>query len=146
MLSHVCVLLLAGSLPADAKEEAAKQDLQKMQGKWKLTELVIDGAAGPKDAVGATVTIEGNTMTVTLKGPGGKEEKKSMTLTIDPTKTPKQIDMKPDKDVPSLGIYELKDNTLRICGSDPPKSKDRPANFEPKKGDHRVLFTLTRLK
>ena len=146
MLYHVCVLLLAGSFAADAKDEAAKTELQKMKGNWKITELVIDGKAGPKDALGAAVTIEGSTMTLTLKDPGGKEEKKSMTLIIDPTKTPKQIDMKPDKDVPSLGIYELKGDTLRICGSDPPKSKDRPTNFEPKKGDHRVLLTLTRVK
>lgn len=146
MLYHVWTLLLTGALAADARDEAIKKDLQQMAGKWKITELVINGETGPKDALGAAVTIHGKTMTVTLKGPGGKEESKSMTLSIDPTKSPRHIDMKLGKDAAALGIYELKGDTLRICGSDPPRSKDRPTNFKPRQGEHRVLFTLTRTK
>lgn len=141
MLYPVWALLLVAPSLADAREE-----LKQMQGKWKVTKLVIDGQPGPKEALGAAVTIKGDTLTVTLKRPDGKEETRSMTMHLDPTRTPKQIDMKPARDVPALGIYELKGNTLTICGADPPKSKDRPARFESKKGEHRVLFVLTRVK
>lgn len=149
MLSSLWALLLAGSFAADATEEA-KKALDPLQGKWKLTKLEIDGAPGPKDALAATVVVTGDKMSILLKGPGGKEEKRSMTIRLDPSKSPGHIDMKPEgppaKDDTSFGIYELKGDTLRICGSDPPRSKDRPTGFEVKKGDHRVLFTLERVK
>ena len=149
MLSPLWALLLAGWFAADAKDDARKA-LDPLQGKWKLTRLEIDGRPGPKDALNATIAITGDKLILTLKGPGGKEEKKSLTLRLDATKSPGHIDMKPEgpptKDDTSLGIYELKGNTLRICGSDPPRSKDRPTSFEAKKGDHRVLFILEGVK
>ena len=65
---------------------------------------------------------------------------------IDPTRTPKTIDMTPttgrSKDLPLLGIYELNGDEYRICYSQ--TGKARPAKFEAGAGSGQVLTVYRR--
>jgi uncharacterized protein (TIGR03067 family) len=70
------------------------------------------------------------------------------TSTIDPTKKPKAIDLKPTEgDLQGqtiLGIYEVSANTRKVCLGDP--KKGRPKEFSCPAGSGRILATFRRLK
>jgi uncharacterized protein (TIGR03067 family) len=69
--------------------------------------------------------------------------------TLDPTKTPKEIDIEVAsgkyKGVVYLGIYELKGDTLRICFAMPDRPV-RPTDFSAGKGSVRALSEFKREK
>jgi uncharacterized protein (TIGR03067 family) len=70
-----------------------------------------------------------------------------MSFTLDPTKNPKWIDVTytdgERKGESSLGIYELKDDSLKICMS---RSTTRPMEFETKAESQRHMMVLKREK
>jgi uncharacterized protein (TIGR03067 family) len=132
-------LVVAG----DAKEDAAKKDLDALQGKWSVVSLTRDGTVEPisKDAVrvitGGNYTMKLHPL-LTIKG---KYE-------IDPTTSPKNMETVastgPNKDKRLLGIYELDGDSLKICYAAP--GKDRPTEFSSKAGSGWILTVHKRLK
>ena len=70
------------------------------------------------------------------------------TSTIDPTKKPKTIDLTPtvgdDKGKQFLGIYEVGENTRRLCFA--PLGKERPTEFSSITGCEHFLVTFERVK
>lgn len=101
----------------------AKKDQARLQGTWKATfedkKLVL--------------TLKDNTFTFTMG-----DEKYLGTFKIDPSKKPKHINMtvkKGDKfvDKTSLGIYELKGDTLKWAANEPGKDV-RPDEFAEREG------------
>jgi uncharacterized protein (TIGR03067 family) len=69
------------------------------------------------------------------------DETKDGTFKVDPTKKPKEIDITVGGKA-SKGIYELKDDTLKICVSD----GDRPTEFVTKAGTKAGLITFKKDK
>jgi uncharacterized protein (TIGR03067 family) len=72
---------------------------------------------------------------ITFIDPNVPKDESTSTFTIDPTKSPKHIDLTasgaPDKGKVLQGIYELKDGRLQVCVRDQlAKDKGRPKQFD----------------
>jgi uncharacterized protein (TIGR03067 family) len=133
------ILIAATICIADAKpSEDAKKDLAQLQGTWHMVSGQRGGQPFPEEFVksGQRVCKESE-VTVTF---GGQLLMKA-TIKLDPAKEPKTIDYAitegASKDKTQLGIYELKDDTIKFCFSTP--GSDRPTSFETKAGDGRTL-------
>jgi uncharacterized protein (TIGR03067 family) len=141
-------VLLGGGVRADEKDgdkgEAVKKEWERLNGTWETTRRVVDGKEEPAGKEKRTVTLKDGKYTIRA---GGKVVGEG-TFKIDPTASPKWLDITPsdgpDKGKTLLGIYEVKRDTLRICGAFP--GKPRPKAFESKEGSGHALFTYKRAK
>jgi uncharacterized protein (TIGR03067 family) len=114
-------------------EDAAKKELEQVQGSWKAVSIQhVDGRQASADEVQNTrLVIEGNKFTLTSKDstiPG--------TFTVNPAKTPKAIDVlltsKDGRETKFLGIYQIQGNTRKSCFALP--GKERPTQFSSEEG------------
>src|SRR5262245_45881986 len=126
-------MLLAGAALA-AGDDAAKEELKKFEGTWNLVMSEQNGMkSDPNFVKNGKMVIKGNKMTVY----GGKVKSSEATITLNPSKKPKTIDAVQTyggpKGTKAYGIYELDDDTLKICFSE----KQRPKDFTAKKGSGR---------
>jgi uncharacterized protein (TIGR03067 family) len=136
------VLVLCSATLAGAGGGEKKGD--KLDGTWAPVSTEVGGRKVPEDKLaGLKLVIEGNRFTiqdgkVTIKG----------TFKADPSKTPRTIDAEFEaekgKKVTLLMIYELKGDTLRVCGAEP--GKPRPTAFKTAKDDGRELTVYKRQK
>lgn len=131
-----------------AKESATKKDLEQMQGTWRLARVEMRQGEGPfPESIlkECRLIIRKSTWTITN---AVVKEVKPAPFSIDPTKTPKWIDLSftakfvrigESKDrvetIVINGVYEIKGDTLRIChwhflltATFPPK---RPTEMKP---------------
>ena len=143
-MGMLMALVALGVLAAEAPvEDAARQDLEKLQGDWQCTAMTVDGMQLPDDDVQALFrTIKGNQYTVTRYEKGiGKG-----TLKLDTSKSPHTIDSTPagaaGKGGPILGIYEISGQTLKLCLARP--GQERPKDFTSKPGSGYILSVWTR--
>ena len=131
IVAAVAVLLLA----ADAKDDAVKKEMDKMQGDWVAVSSERDGQKTPEDEL--------KTMKRTVKGDGyvimrGDQVAAKGTFKIDPTKKPAEIDaLREGADKPALGIYEWDGETYRVCFA--AVGKERPTEFTAKAGSGNTL-------
>lgn len=138
-----CVITLVA---ADAKDEAIKKDRQRIEGTWRVVELVVDGnPTKPEDARKLTVE-NGSDGTWSLRADGNEISKG--TSTFDPTPKPKSIDFKPTVGDSAgklhLGIYELGDDVRRMCFAPPEQA--RPTKFSSESGSGQILVKFERVK
>jgi uncharacterized protein (TIGR03067 family) len=138
----IAVLVLAG---ADAAQDAAKKEMNQLEGEWSMVSGEANGTAMPKDTVssGKRVAKDGET-TITFAGQVYLKAK----FTIDPAKKPKAIDYAmtegPTKGKTHLGIYELDGDTVKFCFAAP--GEERPTDFTAKEGSQRTLSAWKRDK
>jgi uncharacterized protein (TIGR03067 family) len=149
----VCALLGACAFAAvpgvaadDAKQQAIAKDRQQIAGTWRIVALEVNGnPANPDDARKLTV-INGPDGTWRLLS-SGKEIAKG-TNQFDPTQKPKTIDFQATEGAGQgqvyQGIYELGENTRRLCFS--PPGKPRPKEFASPAGSEHILVRLEREK
>jgi uncharacterized protein (TIGR03067 family) len=132
---------ISGAAADDAKD-AAKKELDGLQGDWKLVCATRDGKDMPQDMVKALkCTIKGDKFTVARDAKAVEEG----TLKLDTTKTPKEIDMAlGEGKQTALGIYELSGDTYKLCYA--PPGKDRPKEFGAKEGTGYTLSQWQREK
>jgi uncharacterized protein (TIGR03067 family) len=129
------VLLLPILAAADSpKDEAAKKDLEAMQGDWAPASYAIDGKPVPAaDLAKIKLNVKGNVSTFTKD-----KETNHGTYVLDPTKKPKTIDVDitdgPDKGKKLLGIYTLEPDQWRVCLAE--VGGARPTEFKAAKGNH----------
>ena len=121
--------ILAAAWLVPTQPEAAKKELAKLEGTWKLTAMEVAGKPVAEGRLtSATLTIRGNKYTLVS---GNRQSE--VELTLDPGKTPKEIDMQvldgPNKDRVGKGIYELDGDKLKICRSLDPQD-ERPKEFK----------------
>lgn len=140
----VGVLTAGLAFAADAKNDATKKDEAKFNGTWKAVSVEVDGKKLPKEAVDKTsLTVKGDDYTFHR----GNEEIKGKHK-LDASKTPKTIDavrsQGPDKGKPLLGIYELTDDTYKVCFAAP--GGERPTEFSSKPGSKHRLIVMKRVK
>src|SRR5262249_46661075 len=111
------VALLVAAEPA--KDDAVAQDLAKLKGEWVMESLQMDGQKASDEVLKAyRRTIDGKDYTVTITR-GDDVQKVKGTMTLDPTKKPKTIDVvtkdQQGNEITIHGIYELNDDMQKLC-------------------------------
>lgn len=142
MKKLLAVLAIGLLLGADDKKDAAKKDLDALQGEWTLASGERNGEKIPEDvAKSLKRTVQGNKSTVTRDG----ETLAQGTVTLDPTQKPKAIDVKLEgADTVIKGIYELSGDTFKICYGGP--GEERPKEFTAKEGSGHTLGVWKKVK
>ncbi len=164
----VALLFAAGSLPAQEKKEkgeedkkkaaAVKKDQDRLQGAWEVVEFTNSGEALPAAQTKIMrVVFTKDQMAMSLPKDAGKRE---YGFTLDPTQTPKAIDLslKPPapagvnvklpegKGLPALpGVYEFDGENLKLCLARL-GGKIRPTEFASTGASNTVLIVLKRGK
>lgn len=147
-MPRLCTLALlalaAAPLAADDAAEALKRETKGLQGTWKVTSLHYDG----KDVLaegkyGFRFVIKGDEAVVEGNDTIAREYAR-LRLKPDVSTSPKLLDMVVtggvQKDVVIEGIYELKDNELKICAK--VVGKERPTKFASPEGSSVALVVL----
>jgi uncharacterized protein (TIGR03067 family) len=135
-----------GLLSAAAQKEGAdKKELEKFQGKWVQVSMTIDGKAFEEDEMkDRSVVFKGEKLTLLYKD----KERGTISLKVDPSKSPAQIDTTnedgPAKGGGMKGIYKFDGDKLTLCFV--LNSKDRPTEFASKPGSGALLFVHKRAK
>jgi uncharacterized protein (TIGR03067 family) len=143
VLLTVLLALAPSSAPAQVSE-AAKKDLDLLQGEWSMVSGNADGFSIPDAMLKNSKRIcQGNELTAIV---GGQLIMKSK-ITLDPAKNPKTIDYAviegPTKGNKHLGIYEVNGDILKSCFGAP--GEERPTDFTSKEGEHRTSTVWKRL-
>jgi uncharacterized protein (TIGR03067 family) len=133
----------AGGRPQDP----VKEDLDRLQGTWKLVSTAWDGTTS-RAAEGDKAVVTGDRLVVTR---GGKDQE--MRFTALPGMAPKGIDLTP-KEGPAgyhlLGIYNLDGDTLVLCYRLPVRpegvGKARPSEFKAGPKSYTMMLTLERAR
>src|SRR5262249_14908423 len=108
--------------PADARkparqEDAVAKELKALQGDWKIVGIETDSRkASPDELKGMRWTFKGTR----LSGSDPREKEMEIgEIRLDPTKTPKQIDLTSlegsSKGKTMPGIYKLENGRLTVC-------------------------------
>lgn len=130
----------------DEKQTAIKKDRKKIEGTWRVASLEVNGnKASEEDAKKITVVNKADgTWIVQVDG----EKVTQGTSEIDPTQKPKTIDFMAtegdNKGQIVLGIYELGDDTRKLCYAQ--VGKDRPSEFSAPAGSDHTLVVFKREK
>ena len=156
LAASLVMLILATFCPAAqaADDDAVKEGLKQLEGKWKVTSCLKDGEE--LEAVinlGVQFSFKGDALDVTGREPSFTPQQR--VIRIDVSTKPKLLDVaeKTEEfkggDKVIEGLYALDGDTLKWCfameGDQPAKGK-RPAALESKAGDGVLLFTLKRVK
>ncbi len=123
-------------------EAGGAQDLNKLQGAWRVANLEANGMpASQADFQDITVTIKGNSYALV----NGDQTDKG-TFSLDPSKTPKQMDIHHTNDSGDqetlLGIYDIQPDGFRVCYAQP--GGDRPTSFTTTQDSGTMLVTYKR--
>ena len=140
----LCLAALALAAGAPPAGDAAAKDKAALQGTWQSLKEEMRGGPAPGDARDHRMVFTGDE----FKLVDGDKVLIRGTYTVDPTKTPRAMDMKitegagPDPEAPAQGIYELSGDELKWCVAEP-GTAGRPDKFETKGTTH-VLIHLKR--
>ncbi len=139
------LLFAAGVLfAAGEQDDAVKKEMKKLEGAWMMQSFETNGKPAPEETVKQIrLVIKGNQYLVDIG-----DRKIEMTFKIDPSKNPKTIDftlVQGDEKAVTLGIYELKDDTFKMCRTAEAGQK-RPTEFSAKEGSGMVLAVYKREK
>lgn len=132
---------------ADEAADAIQKDRDAIAGTWTIESIEYGGKKSPADPNRPKLTlIMGADGSVKVQREGNTLME--ATTQIDPSKTPKTIDVAyttgAGKGQSVLGIYEIDGDTLRVCNASP--GKERPAEFSALLGSEHVLIAYKRQK
>jgi uncharacterized protein (TIGR03067 family) len=133
------VLLGAADGP---REEAVRQEIQKLQGTWAAASLVRDGADLPDVLVKQfKLVVKGDEYRFGFGQPDVEGA-----FRIEPTREPKEIDSRAgvgaNKGNVYPGIYDLDGDTLKVCFA--AAGRERPKEFASKPGSMSFVAVLKR--
>lgn len=142
-LFGLIALFLGVLIAADARDDAAKKDLEKFQGNWQLISMERDGKKTPdEDVKKITLAIQGNKFILRKEAVVISEG----TMTLVPTKKPKEIDETittgPNKGMSFQAIYEIDEEQHKICFA--AAGRERPRAFS--SGSGQLLQVWKRAK
>lgn len=138
------LLLIPAAISALAAGATLTIDATKLQGAWKVTALETDGKQAPENSLkGKQFLFEGDKISLT-----GKPEDLRTCRTLMLAK-PKAMDIAGGaaggrENSVTKAIYELEDDTLRICFSEA-ADVERPKDFDTT-GSQYKCFTLERVQ
>lgn len=137
-LSAACLGMALAGRPA---EGADKDDLQ---GVWIATSMEINGKRAPAAEVKRTrFTFKGDKLLIRGAKDDGREMECAYKIDVD--KAPKQIDIEA-KDKKLTGIYEVKDDQLKVCFENGGNAENRPKKFATNRREELVLIVFKRQK
>ena len=133
-LNRPAIVALTAFL-AVAAADPARDAAESVKGVWAVESLTFNGSRVPDDpTAGPQFTAFDGKEYVQRQGQKIIEEG---SYEVDTGTSPRAIDFVikkgPDAGKRQLGIYELEDNTLRVCVAEP-GSRKRPRSFEPAAG------------
>lgn len=139
------VLAVGLLIAADSGRDLATKERKRLEGTWTITSVVRNDNPLPEDKLkDAKFVFQGERFAQQL---GDKTLAKG-TFRLDPGKKPQTIDLTmsegEEKGKTILGIYELEDDVLKICGAGP--GGERPTEFAAKDGSGHTLITCQRMK
>jgi uncharacterized protein (TIGR03067 family) len=140
------LLTVASYASAETQEDAIEKDRKQMEGAWRVVAFQDDEHRSTEEQIkqlngSITFDSKGNWTLRVL----GDNEVTTGTSSIDPTRTPKTIDIKSDNFGSSFAsIYEISEGTLTLCL--PGHAMPRPAEFSTPPGSGHWLLTLERKK
>ena len=130
-------VLLVLAAPAGADDK--KADAAALKGVWQVVATTFDGKEVP--SAGRTLLFGDGQFTAYV----GDTKGRTLRFTLDPTTSPKRIDLDKGGDGgQAYGIYALDKEELKICYGEP--GAERPKAFESKAGDKVFLLVLRRVK
>jgi uncharacterized protein (TIGR03067 family) len=145
-MTRAALLSLTLCYLAPTVATADDKQYEPFQGKWTFVSVVVNGEEQPAAQFEKSVlTVKGNERVIKV----GDEVKSRAKYKIDPTKTPKAIDIEVIEGSSELkgktfkGIYELTDDTMTVIFS---LQGERPGDFTSKPETGRVLQKFKRLK
>ncbi len=144
----ILFLAAAAAVAADAKDDAAKNELKKFQGTWVMVSGEKEGEKLRDEQVRPSkITWKGGE--VTLFTPHQSDQPIRAHTTVRPDKSPKQMEWVreagPGKGQKMHAIYEfLGDDQYRICFGLP--GKERPTEFHTKPGSGHLLHVWKKAK
>ena len=120
------------------KQATTAADLDRMQGDWGVGELVMNGEKLPADALASTrLKIKANEYF--LDGDTGASHG---TLKLGESASPKTMDATTDDGTELPAIYEISDDTLKVCYAI--NGASRPKEFKSAEGSDHVFATYKR--
>jgi uncharacterized protein (TIGR03067 family) len=141
-MKALCLVIVALTAADSAKHDTTNRNAENLKGTWMWVSAIADGKPKTDDDLKAgrvAMVFDGASADVTV---GGNTTQRS-TYRIDPTKTPKEIDLTiKDYGETCQGIYVLDGDYLRLCYTQP--GMDRPTEFVAKRGN--ALIVLKRKK
>jgi uncharacterized protein (TIGR03067 family) len=147
LLMTVMALLAAGvglgMGSDDTKDAAIKKGRRNLVGTWKLASCEAEGKKVPDEILKGEVVrwrINESTIISTVDGEGKGEDK----YTLDPTTSPKAIDLTDKEGRRTPGIYLLEGDTLKVCLNE--GGKERPREFASKPGTHLSVWVFKRVR
>ncbi len=138
---------LTAVVSADDKQAAAIQkDRNLIAGTWQIEVLEINGNRSAGEDVKQLTVVNGADGTWSLRSEGNEVGRG--TTTIDPSQSPKTIDIQPtsgqDQGKTYRGIYELGKTSRKLCFA--PAGKDRPTAFSSNAENQHIFVKFKRLQ
>jgi uncharacterized protein (TIGR03067 family) len=135
--------VVAGSTWVIAQDK--HPDVERMQGRWEVVELVEDGKVIPPEAIkewlpsGGKLEIVDNAIIFQSPADGKRHVK---LFSVDATQSPKGLDIVTKEGKDASGIVRFEEKQVVLCLADGDAS--RPTEFSAKEGSKRLLMTLAR--
>ena len=127
-----------------ARSVAAAADARELQGVWNVVSQEQGGQQLPEDrlqAANSRLIFDRNRLLSRDTAPDGKDVGQDVTYGLDPTQSPKAIDLIRNGRT-LLGIYELDGDTLKLCVDREPGR--RPTQFKTAQGSQEILHVAQR--
>ena len=140
LTSSIMILVLGALVAAPAPKDT---DQDKIQGTWKLESVESMGQVFIERYKDWTFNIKDDKLTIKI----GDEVHNEYTIKIDPDKKPKTIDLirkVGDQTLTETGIYELEEDTWKVCNDD--SGATRPTEYGTQPGTRLELIKMKRVK
>lgn len=142
-MNSIALLALALLAADPARDDAAKADLNSLQGTWVLVSAVRDGKPSTEDDVKRTkIVFTGDRFQFPKEVDDATSQRG--TIRVDPTKRPRQMDSTSPTGEVSQGIYEISGDDYKVCFA--PPGKPRPTGFASEPGSGFLLQLWRRSK
>ncbi len=123
-------------------QAARESELARLQGAWQTVSVEVDGAPVPAYQYrDARLVVTGDRFVLANPLPDAGQHVEG-SLRLDPTRTPKELDIRLDSGQAFHEVYELEGDTLRVCY--PVRGGPRPAALKTAPGSGLSLVVYRR--